>query len=257
MSDRPAKKQNTLFVGALAKGLKLLRAFDETHTDLSLGDLASRTGLDKSAVQRLANTLHVEGMLVKDPATRRYRPSHQWLEMAYAYYWSDPLIGRAMPKLIELSRDIGETVNLAELSGEHIIYALRLPTQRTHFAATIAGRRLPALSTSAGRAMLATWRPEDREAAVRDWPIASFTPATTRDRGTIRDLIEDAAVRGYAISRSEVILNEVGVAAPIVAPDGRAAAAIHVSVSGHSYDLDRINRDIAPAIQDAANTILA
>ncbi|OZB09623.1 MAG: IclR family transcriptional regulator, partial [Marinobacter sp. 34-60-7] len=82
------KKQNTLFVGSLAKGLRLLRAFDETHTELSLGDLAQRTGLDKSAVQRLANTLHIEGMLDKDPITRRFRPSHAWLELAYAYYWS-------------------------------------------------------------------------------------------------------------------------------------------------------------------------
>ena len=56
------KKQNTLYVGSLAKGLRLLRAFDESHTELSLVELAGRSGLDKSAVQRLANTLHIEGM---------------------------------------------------------------------------------------------------------------------------------------------------------------------------------------------------
>jgi len=57
------KKQNTLYVGSLAKGLRLLRAFDESHTELSLVELAARSGLDKSAVQRLANTLHIEGMV--------------------------------------------------------------------------------------------------------------------------------------------------------------------------------------------------
>src|SRR6056297_3321632 len=126
-------KQNTLYVGSLAKGLRLLRAFDESHTELSLSDLANRSGLDKSATQRLANTLHVEGMLDKDPVTRRFRPSHAWLQMAYAYYWSDPLIGQAMPKLINLSQDLGETVNLAEISGDHIIYVSRLPCKRTYF----------------------------------------------------------------------------------------------------------------------------
>ena len=89
-------------MGSLAKGLRLLRAFDESHTELSLVELAARSGLDKSAVQRLANTLHIEGMLEKDPATRRYRPSHAWLELAYAYYWSDQLVGQAIPKLIDL-----------------------------------------------------------------------------------------------------------------------------------------------------------
>ena len=97
-------KQNTLIVTTLAKGLQVLRAFDETHIEMSLADLTKRTGLEKSAVQRLAHTLHLEGMLDKDPVTRRYRPSHAWLRMAYAYYWSDPLVAHAMPKLIDLSQ---------------------------------------------------------------------------------------------------------------------------------------------------------
>ena len=147
------KKQNTLYVGSLAKGLRLLRAFDESHTELSLVELAARSGLDKSAVQRLANTLHIEGMLEKDPATRRYRPSHAWLELAYAYYWSDQLVGQAIPKLIDLSQEIGETVNLAELSKDHIIYVSRLPCQRTYFAFDIggAGDHLDLLARGSGR----------------------------------------------------------------------------------------------------------
>jgi hypothetical protein len=65
----PAVKQNTLFVSSLAKGLRILEAFDEEHQALSLGDLGRRTGLDKSATQRLANTLHLTGYLSKDEAT--------------------------------------------------------------------------------------------------------------------------------------------------------------------------------------------
>ena len=248
-------KQNTLFVGALAKGLKLLRAFDETHSELSLSQLCERTGLDRSAVQRLANTLHLEGMLDKDPETRRFRPSQAWLQLCYAYYWSDPLIGRAMPKLIELSGQIGETVNLAEMSGDHIIYVLRLPNQRTSFAATVIGRRLPAISTSGGRAMLATWPVPDWQDAALNWPLAAFTSRTTLDRDVIRDKIATAAENGYAISQSEIILNEIGIAAPIVGVAGRAMAAIHISVSAHSWDLDRIHREIVPCLQDTANAI--
>ncbi|MFC6588998.1 helix-turn-helix domain-containing protein, partial [Sulfitobacter pacificus] len=101
-------------MSSLAKGLRLLRAFDETHTELSLVELSQRTELDKSAVQRLANTLHIEGMLDKNPVTRRFRPSHAWLQLAYSYYWSDQLVGQAIPKLIDLSQELGETVNLAE-----------------------------------------------------------------------------------------------------------------------------------------------
>ncbi|RKT34484.1 IclR family transcriptional regulator [Roseovarius halotolerans] len=248
-------KQNTLYVGSLAKGLRLLRAFDESHTELTLSDLAQRSGLDKSATQRLANTLHIEGMLDKDPVTRRFRPSHAWLQMAYAYYWSDPLVGQTIPKLISLSQEIGETINLAELSGDHIIYVSRLPCKRTYFAATIIGRRLPALSTSAGRAMLATFPEDERRAAVDNWPIIQFTPCTTLDRGSIRDSVERAVHDGFAISTGQMILNEIGVAAPIPGHDGRAMAAVQCSVSAHTWTREKIIAEILPQIQDTANSI--
>ncbi|NUH63949.1 IclR family transcriptional regulator [Sulfitobacter sp. S0837] len=249
------KKKNTLYVGSLAKGLRLLRAFDESHTELSLVELSARTGLDKSAVQRLTNTLHIEGMLDKDPATRRFRPSHAWLELAYAYYWSDQLVGQAIPKLIDLSQEIGETVNLAELSGDHIIYVSRLPCQRTYFAATVVGRRLPALSTSAGRAILSTFSPEDRAEAIDTWSLKPFTARTTLDREVIRRNINETAQQGFAISSDQMILSEIGVACPITGPDGRALAAVQCSVSAHTWTRARIEAEILPALQDTANAI--
>ncbi|MEB8386621.1 IclR family transcriptional regulator [Rhodobacteraceae bacterium KMM 6894] len=248
-------KQNTLFVGALAKGLRVLRAFDESHTELSLGALAEITGLDKSAVQRLANTLHVEGMLDKDPVTRRYRPSHAWLRMAYAYYWSDPLVAHAMPKLIELSQRLGETVNLAELTGQHIIYVARLPCTRTVFAASVPGRTVPALCTSAGQAVLATFPKAERAAAIDHWHLEAVTPRTTTDRATITQQIDTTASRGYALTHDQMILNEVGIACAIRGPDGRAWSAVHCSVSAHHWDDVRIRSEILPWLQDTANAI--
>ncbi len=248
-------KQNTLYVGSLAKGLRLLHAFDETHTELSLAGLAQITGLDKSAVQRLANTLHVEGMLDKDPVTRRYRPSHAWLRLAYAYYWSDPLIARAMPKLIDLAQRLGETVNLAQLSGEYVLYAARLPCTRTHFAASVPGRRVPALSTSAGQAILATHAPDDCAAAIRDWHLHPHTPQTTVDRTVIAEQIAAARAAGHSITHGQMILNEIGVACAVRGPDGRAWAAVHCSVSAHHWDDARVRQDILPWLQDTANAI--
>lgn len=248
-------KQDTLYVGSLAKGLRLLHAFDEAHSEMSLSELAQRTGLDKSGTQRLANTLHIEGMLDKDPVTRRFRPSHAWLQMAYAYYWSDPLIGQAMPKLISLSQDLCETVNLAEISGKHIIYVSRLPCKRTYFAATIIGRSLPALSTSAGRAMIATLPDDEKRRAVETWPIIPFTPNTTLDRARIAASIDEATTDGFAICTGQMILNEIGVASPIIGHDGRARAAVQCSVSAHTWTRDRIVSEILPKLQDTANAI--
>ena len=96
------EKQDTLFVGSLEKGARVLSAFNERHSTLGLTEIASLTGLDKSAVQRLTNTLHQIGYLNKDPESRRYRPSLKFLELGNAYLWSDPLVQLAMQAVLTL-----------------------------------------------------------------------------------------------------------------------------------------------------------
>lgn len=252
---QPAQKQNTLFVSSLAKGLRVLEAFDEEHHALSLSELSRRTGFDKSATQRLANTLFETGYLVKDAATKRFRPSHKFLEMAYAYSWSDPLVQLSMPKLIELSGRLGETVNMAELSGSDIVYVIRIPCQRTGFGATLVGRRLPALSTSSGRAMLAALPPAERKICVKNWPIRRATAQTTLDRAVIAHFIDEAAEKGYAIAQGEFMMNEIGVAAPVIGADGRPVATVQCSVSAYHWTPRKVEREIVPFLVDTASGI--
>lgn len=255
MAKEMPEKQNTLFVGSLAKGLKILRAFDESATELSLSELVKITGLEKSAVQRLANTLHIEGMLDKDPTTRRYRPSHAWLQMAYAYFWSDPLVRLAMPKLIELSHQLDATVNLAELSGDHVMYVCRVPGRSGQFAATIPGRRLPVLSSAAGRAILSTMPQEIRDPLIEKAPLKQMTPRTVLDREEIRRDIELAKVNGFAMTQDQSILNQTGISAPIKGPDGQAMAAIQCSVSSRFWTMEQIEQNILPYLIEAADGI--
>src|SRR5688572_19818452 len=183
MSGR--EKQDTLFVASLEKGMRVMRAFDASRPELGLTEIAEIVGLDKSATQRLTNTLHKTGYLSKDPETRRFRPSLKFLELAFAYSWSDPLVQLAIPKLIELGRMLGERVNAARLDGSDIVYVIRIPTQFTSFPAMLVGRRVPALTTSSGRVLIANFSAEKRRQAVETWPLAQATPKTTMDRVAI------------------------------------------------------------------------
>lgn len=248
------QEQDTLFVGSLEKGMRVLDAFGQDHTAMGLTEIAERTALEKSAAQRLTNTLHKIGYLNKDPETRRYSPSLKFLELANAYLWSDPLVQLAMPKLIELGQTFQQRVNLARLDGQQIVYVIRIPTQLTRFEAMIAGRRLSALTTSSGRAMIARLDQGKRKKAVATWPIVAMTPKTTLDRSKIAAAVEEAAACGYALTQSENILNEIGIAAPIVTQDGRAVAAVQCSVSSLKWTIGKVRREIAPRLIEVANS---
>jgi DNA-binding IclR family transcriptional regulator len=246
-------KQDTLFVTSIEKGMRILAAFGEEHTEMGLLELTQVSGLDRSATQRLANTFHKLGYLEKDARTRRYRPSVRFLELANAYLWSNTLVRAAMPKLIELRQRIGETVNLALLDQESIVYAARLPNARTSYSATIIGRRAPALNTSSGRAILSVRDEAEYRCCVEEWPMRRYTPATLMDRPRILELIAEASRNGYAIAHNELLMNEVGVSAPI-RREGTARAAIQCSVSGLTWDQGRIVRDIVPHLIDTVNS---
>ncbi|SOC06532.1 IclR family transcriptional regulator [Stappia indica] len=251
----PREKQDTLFVGSLDKGLRVLSLFNEHHTVLGLTEIAELAGLDKSAAQRLTNTLHKTGYLNKDPESRRYSPSIKFLELGNAYQWADPLVQLAMPKAIELGRSLGERVNVARLAGQEIVYVIRIPTQLTAFGAMVAGRRLSALTTSSGRAMIARLSEEERKVAVATWPIKPLTPKTTTDRAKIGEAIEEAVAYGYGLTHSENIMNEIGIAAPIMSGDGRPVATVQCSVSSLKWSVERVRGELAPHLIEVANSI--
>lgn len=249
------EKQDTLFVGSLEKGLRVLAAFDERHTELGLSEIVEITGLDKSSAQRLANTLYKTGYLAKDAETRRFRPTIRYLELASAYLWADPLVQLAMPKLIELSHALGERVNCARLAGEDIIYIIRIPTQLTIFGGAVVGRRLPALSTSGGRAIVGSLPPEERETAVATWRLVAQTPRTLLDRSALAKELERVAADGYAITEHQNAINEIALAAPIYDASGRPVAAVQCSTSSLKVGEARMRAEIAPKIIEVANSI--
>ncbi|MGR6429408.1 IclR family transcriptional regulator [Rhizobium sp. PAMB 3174] len=250
------KKQDTLFVGSLEKGMRIMAAFGLHHAELGLTELAELTKLDKSAAQRLANTLHKIGYLEKDPDSRRFRPSLKFLELAASYLSSDPFVQLAMPKLIELSRSLGERVNAARPMGSDIIYVVRIPTQLTSFAAMVVGRRVQALSSSSGRIMLAHFDEARRKEALETWPIDQITSKTVTDRSQIAREVEEAAALGYGIAVNQNIINEIGIAAPVFTKGGEVGGTVQCSVSSLKWSLDRVHKEIAPQLMEVANSIV-
>lgn len=249
------EKQDTLFVSSLEKGMRILAAFADRQREMGFLELAEATGLEKSAAQRLINTLHKIGYLRRDPETRRYSPSLRCLELANAYLILDPLVQSAMPKLIELGHNLGERVNAARLDGTDIVYVIRIPTQLTSFPGMIVGRRLPALTTSSGRALIASLGSDARRHAVETWPIVRTTSKTTLDRAIIAAEVERAAIDGYALTEGQNIMNEIGIAAPIFSVDGHPVATAQCSVSALRWTAERVRSEIAPQLIEVANSI--
>lgn len=255
MTDGEKPRQNTLFVSSLEKGLRILEVFSEDRLELGLSEIARETGLEKSAAQRFVNTLHQLGYLDKNSETRRYRPSLKYLDMAYAYLWSDNLVQLAMPRLIELSRQLQQTINMARPIDQHIMYVVRIPGYRTSYGASVIGRRVPALTASSGRVILSRRDEETIRRCVNEWPLKQYTPWTTMDRDEIFKSIMIAREKGYCMSQRQVLPDEINIAAPICTIDGTPVAAIHCSLPVIRWTLEKAEAEIVPHIVETAQSI--
>jgi len=254
-ADADPSSADTLIVGSLEKGFRVLEAFQKGHRNLGVTEIAAITGLDKSAAQRFANTLHRLGYLQKDATTRRYRPAIRLMDMAFTYLSHDRLAEIAIVRLIDAAKRYETTINLAVLDGTDIVYTLRIPHERASYVATIPGRRMPTFCTSSGTVMLAFRDRAEAEAIIDASDRQSITGQTITDRDAVMRRIDEARRQGYGLGVGQALPDEISIAAPVFDSRGLAIAAVQIPVYQPQWTVAAARAKIAPVAMETARAI--
>lgn len=218
-------------VQSLDRALSLLDLVSFSDRELSLGEIAARSGLAKSTAHRLLRTLELRGFVARNPTNGGYRPGLK----NFRGFHGGPLVHRALSDLAERS---GETANLGALVGFMVLYVDRADSPQALRWQLGVGERVPAHCSGLGKAILAN---VSADALERLLParLESLTQNTITDR---RAFLEDLRVtrrRGYALDDEEFMEGVRCVAMPIMGPGNEAVAA--VSISGPAF---RITEDV-------------
>jgi len=235
-----------LFSMSFSKGIDVLAAFGPDRPLMNLPEMAAAAGISKSSAQRFAYTLETLGFLSKDPDSKRYSLTPKILELGYRYLLVDALVERANPYLLDLNRQISETVNLAEPYGTDMIYVARFATHLTTAVHMPLGRRLPMFCTSAGRAWLSMLPPEQARELLEASPRPKYTPNTVTDLAQLMDMVAEAREQGYAYANGEYYRGDLNVAVPVFDKRGRLAAAVNISAPTTRWTLARMKRELVP-----------
>lgn len=212
---------------SLERGIELLRAFRPGSTLLGNAELAERTGLSRSTVSRLAQTLVGAGMLQADPRTRAFRLAPAVLSLAHAMRSGSTLLSVAAPLMRSTAEANRVNVGLAVADGDEMVYLESIRyNRRPTLRAVVSGQRVPMELTSLGRAWLA-----GAPAASRKALLAHFRRVRGRQwRNLGPELaaaIESVEARGWCTASWQPEV--VAVATPLDI-DG-ALYALNVSVS--------------------------
>lgn len=247
--------ESPLFVQALATGLGVLDAFTAERPTMNLKEISEAAGVTKSAAQRFTHTLVTLGLLRKDAASKRYSLSPRTLDTGYRYLQAHVLLERANPYLLDLNRQTGETVNLAERDGHEMVYIGRFPSPHRAVVHMPVGRRLPIFCSSAGRAFLSALPDEQIRHILTGVDRPRFTPHTITDVETLTSIIAKVRETGFAYSIEEFYLSDLAFAVPVYNIRGEAVAAVNLSVSTAYWSFERAVAELVPKLIHTARMI--
>ncbi|MEF7612513.1 IclR family transcriptional regulator [Aquincola sp. MAHUQ-54] len=231
-------------VRGLARGLEVLRAFRPGSALLGNGDIAERTGLSKSTVSRLTQTLVHAGMLQFDVRSGAYRLAPAVLSFAHAMRTGSRVLEIAAPAMRALAEARRINVGLAAADRDEMVYLESVRySRRVALRTVVSGQRVPMELTSLGRAYLSTLDEDHRRALFAHFMQRRGTQ-WRRLRADIEAALQDVARRGYCAAAWQPEV--VALAAPLQATDGTYV--LNVSIS--------TEQAFGPAVEQLAEPLL-
>jgi len=249
-----AESNDSRAIQSVTRAFAIMELFSERRPALSVSEIATLTGLNRSTCYRFCQTLLRIGYL--DEVDRRhFRPGLKAVSLARAALSSRELPELALPYLRELQRATDATTNMSLLDGTDVVYVARVLSDHLITLRLYVGSRLPAYASSMGRAMLAFLPEAEARNILARSDLQPLTPHTITDRDRLMAELQQIRSRGYAINEQEVALGVRGIAAPILDEHGRPVAAINISTP-QPLEADQIAKQV-PRVLETAGAISA
>jgi IclR family transcriptional regulator, pca regulon regulatory protein len=251
----PVPGRGADFVQSLERGLAVIRAFDHAHPELTLSEVAVRTGVTRAVARRFLLTLATLGYVRNDG--RFFSLTARVLELGYAYLSSLSLPEVAESHLEALVAEVNESSSVSVLDGQDVVYVARVPVSRIMTVSISVGTRFPAYATSMGRVLLADFTDPELDEYLSAVDLKPLTTRTVTSPPTLRTEITKVRSQGWSLVNQELEEGLRALAAPVRDRTGRVVAAVNVSAHASRMSLEAMRRDLLPPLLKTAARIEA
>lgn len=229
--------------------LEIFELLKDYPEGLTLKEIGQKLGYAGSSTFELAKTLAERGYLQVDEG-KRYTLGAKLIQLgAYASAYLD-LNKVAAPVLRRLMEQLQETVFMALLSGDEIVYVAIVDSFRSISTNARMGGRKPLYCTGLGKTFLSFLPQEESDAIIDRLHFEKMTPNTITDPQTLRAQLEEFRRQGYAVDNEEIEMGLWCASAPVYNSTGHIEAAI--SVSGPVNRMKPNQTQIVAALRNAA-----
>jgi DNA-binding IclR family transcriptional regulator len=225
--------------------MTVLGAFRAEDSSVGAAEIARRTGLPKSTVHRIAIALAEEGLLERQGSEMRL--GLRLFEIGQRVPRQRVLRDAALPYMSDLREATRQTIHLAVLEGNEVVYVEILGSPGGPALPSRVGGRLPAHVTGVGKAILA-FSPPQVARAVLGGELVRISERSVVAPGLLARELARIRRDGVAYDHEESGRGIVCAASPVLGHDGEVLAALSVSGWINRVRLARV----APAVHTAA-----
>ena len=211
----------------LGRAFEILGVFTQSRRSMTLSELARGSGLPKSTTHRLLAMLQEVGAVER--IDDRYQVGLRLFSVGLCSAELE-LRDAALPFLERIHRATRQTVNLAVLRGNDVVYLAKMTGGATSTPASVGGR-LPAHATAVGKALLA--HTPIGPAPSRSPVLVPRTPSTIVRPDDLHTCLERVRISGYALDREESAKGLACVGVPVLVGDDAVAAISVAFPSGY------------------------
>ena len=216
---------------SIEKALSILMEFTRSNHEMGTVELSQKLGYHSATVSRILQILKQKGFLQVSEKTRKFMLGPSTFELGRTIFRSlngGNLLNIAMPYLVDLCEQVGETVVLETMSGKTPLVTYIAQGRRSMTVGPNIGDRVP-FHVSPGAKAIIAFSDEKAVESLLDKEMQSFTPHTITDRETLKRQLKEIRQRGIAFCREEMAIGVNAIGAPIFDHDDRVVAAIVIA----------------------------
>ncbi|HBY57562.1 MAG TPA: hypothetical protein DEG96_06860 [Candidatus Atribacteria bacterium] len=226
-------------INSVENAFSLLEVLAENGKELGITDLCRKTSLPKGTVHRLLGTLKNLGYIEQNPQNRKYYITFKIFKLVSAI--TDKIgLGQITPYMRELSQKFNETVNLAILDKDEIIYLYSVGSDNTLKLDLKIGSNQPAYCAALGRVLLAYLSEKKLNDYLQRVKLKSFTPYTITDKNHLKKKLKLVRQQGYSFVSEEYMRGVSCIAVPLKDHQGRVCAGLSFSIPTVRVDKEKL-----------------
>ncbi len=236
------------------RALEILAMYSEELPVLSGAEVASRLGVARSTAYRYLQSL-VASRFLEDAPGGGFRLGMRVLELARLARRSHGLLEIAAPVMSDLAEAVNETTLLTRRIGGIVVCLHRVESRVNPVRISYEpGSTFPLNAGASALALLAWADRHEVRGLLQAAHLRRFTPATLTSVDSVLDRLERIRADGYAVTKSELDHDVLGIAAPIYSDAGAVIAAVSVAALASRVSRKR-ERDIIKQVRAAAAAI--